>query len=79
MLDTTRRVATPEQVLAAAGTQASGQFYAELYVGLYYEAIGNKALARQHITAAAADKFAAAGDYMHMVAKVHLGILQKQK
>ena len=69
----------PEQVLSAAGTQLSGQFYAELYVGLYYEAEGNKRLAQQHIAAAAADRFASAGGYMHMVARVHLGILQLQR
>src|SRR6185436_2366457 len=35
-----RGTKTPEDVLKAAGTQASAQFYAELYVGLYYEATG---------------------------------------
>jgi hypothetical protein len=69
----------PEEVLAAAGSQPRAQFYAELYVGLYYEATGNKRLALQHITAAAADRFAAPGLYMHMVARVHLGILQLQR
>jgi len=69
----------PEEVLAAAGTQLRGQFYAELYVGLYFEATGNKRLAQQHIAAAAADRFASAGDYMHLVARVHLGILQLQR
>jgi lipoprotein NlpI len=67
---------TPQDVLAAAGSQVQGQFYARLYLGLYYEAIGNKALALEHIRAAAADRFAAAGGYMHMVAKVHLSLLQ---
>src|SRR6185295_13934232 len=37
----------PEEVTKAAGTQPSAQFYAELYLGLYYEATGNKALALQ--------------------------------
>jgi lipoprotein NlpI len=69
----------PENVLSAAGTQARAQFYAELYVGLYYEALGNKRLAQQHIGNAAADKFAAPGLYMHMVARVHLAILQLQR
>jgi hypothetical protein len=58
-----------------AGLQVSAQFYAELYVGLYFEALGEDALALEHITAAADDRFARAGGYMHMVAKVHLGIL----
>jgi hypothetical protein len=69
----------PEDVQAAAGTSLSGQFYARLYLGLYFEAMGNAALAREHITAAANDRFAAAGGYMHTVAKVHLGILQLRK
>lgn len=74
-----RGIRKPEDVLTAAGTQLRGQFYAELYVGLYYEAMGNKRLAQQHIAAAADNRFATAGDYMHRVAKVHLGILQLQR
>ena len=68
----------PEEVMAAAGTTSEAQFYAHLYVGLYAEAIGNKRLASEHITAAAADRFAAAGGYMHRVAKVHLELLQRK-
>ena len=67
----------PEDVLAVAGTQPSAQFYAHLYLGLYYEALNNKALALEHITAAATERFASAGGYMHTVAKVHLGILRE--
>jgi lipoprotein NlpI len=70
---------TPEQVLAAAGNQPDGRFYAQLYLGLYFEAIGNQQLALEHITAAAADQFAQAGGYMHTVAKVHLALLQRKK
>jgi len=66
---------TPEQVLEAAGPRASAQFYAQLYVGLYFEAFGDERRALEHITAAAADQFAIEGGYMHTVAKVHLGIL----
>jgi hypothetical protein len=69
----------PESVLSAAGLQPRAQFYAQLYVGLYYEATGNKRLAQQHIGNAASDRFAAPGLYMHMVAKVHLTILQLQR
>ena len=69
---------TPEQVLAAAN-QSEGQFFAQLYIGLYFEAIGNDRLALQHITAAAADRFAPAGGYMHTVAKVHLALRQRKK
>ena len=66
---------TPDDVLAAAGGEAAAQFYARLYVGLYSEALGKKDLALEHIKAAAADRFAAAGGYMHMVARVHLAVL----
>jgi lipoprotein NlpI len=61
----------PEKVLAAAAGSLSGQFYAELYVGLYYEALGNDALALKHLTAAAADRFAKVGGYMYTVARLH--------
>jgi lipoprotein NlpI len=62
----------PEQVIAAAGTAPGAQFYAQLYLGLYFEAMNDPARAHAHITAAAADRFADAGGYMHMVARVHL-------
>jgi lipoprotein NlpI len=70
---------TPEQVLAAGGTGLEGQFYAHLYVGLYYEAVGNGKGAREHITRAAQDRYASAGGYMHRVARVHLGLLRRRK
>ena len=75
--DMFRGVRRPEEVLTAGGAETAGQFYAQLYVGLYYEALGNKPKALEHITAAAAERFAAVGGYMHTVAKVHLGILQR--
>ena len=62
----------PAQVLTAAGRDSSGQFYAQLYLGLYYEALGDARRAREHITAAAQERFAGEGGYMHMVARVHL-------
>lgn len=67
----------PEKVLAAAGASTAAQFYAQLYVGLYFEAIGRKADALAHIKAAAADRYASAGGYMNRVARVHLAILQR--
>jgi lipoprotein NlpI len=70
---------TPEKVLAAAGTRPTSQFYAHLYVGLYDEALGDKKGALEHISAAADDRFAAPGGYMHTVARVHLRILERQK
>ena len=75
--DMFRGVRRPEEVLTAGGAETSGQFYAQLYVGLYYEALGNKPKVLEHLTAAAAERFAAVGGYMHTVAKVHLGILQR--
>src|SRR5262245_44475597 len=69
---------SPEEVLASAGATTESQFYAHLYIGLYAEALGNKRLASEHITAAAAERFAAAGGYMHRVAKVHLELLQRK-
>jgi lipoprotein NlpI len=67
-----RGALTADDVLKAAGNSNGGQFYAHLYIGLYSEALGRNDLALKHITEAASDRFAAAGGYMHMVAKVHL-------
>lgn len=66
---------TPEQVLRAGGSSASGQFYANLYVGLYAEAVGDAARARAALDVAASDRFRSAGGYMHMVATVHVARL----
>lgn len=68
----------PEEVLSAAGKQPEALFYAHLYMGLYYEALGVRDRALEHITAAAADRYAQLGGYMHMVARVHLGTLQRK-
>jgi outer membrane protein assembly factor BamB len=70
---------SPESVLAAAGDRPEAVFFARLYLGLYFEALGNKTRALEHITEAAADRYAPVGGYMHAVAKVHLGILQRGK
>jgi lipoprotein NlpI len=67
-----RGVTTPDAVMKAAGTGSEGQFYGNLYVGLYLEATGQRALALSHIKAAASDRYEAVGGYMHMVARVHL-------
>ena len=48
------------------------QFYGHLYLGLYFEALGMKDRALEHIKIAAADRFEPYGGYMHMVARVHL-------
>jgi lipoprotein NlpI len=62
---------TPEAVLAAAGQSTSARFFAELYVGLYYEANGNKTAGLTHLKAAASAQYANAGGYMHRVAMLH--------
>jgi lipoprotein NlpI len=63
---------TTDDVLKAAGTSPSAQFYAHLYVGLYSEAVGRKDAAVKHLKEAAAERYAPVGGYMHMVATVHL-------
>ncbi len=62
---------SPDAVLTAAGQSLSARFFAELYVGLYYEATGNKAAGVTHLKAAASNQFASAGGYMHRVATLH--------
>ena len=69
---------TPEQILAAAGAGTESQFYAQLYAGLYFEALGRNDRALAHISKAADDRYAVGG-YMHMVARVHLGLLQRSR
>lgn len=68
-----RGTTTPDAVMAAAARgRPRALFYAHLYVGLYHEALGVDQAARRHIASAAAEQYAAAGGYMHMVARVHL-------
>ncbi len=77
--------AAPEDVLTAARAGYSSRaqlkqqlFYAHLYLGLYYEAIGEPQLARENIFNAAKD--ANENDYMGEVARVHADWLrQKEK
>ncbi|MBI3416291.1 MAG: tetratricopeptide repeat protein [Verrucomicrobia bacterium] len=75
--------AKPEDVLAAAksGDQRIGFmerkfFYAHLYLGLYYEAIGDAKLAREHIFQAA--EKSGDNDYMGDVARIHAELLRQQ-
>jgi lipoprotein NlpI len=74
-----RGAVKPEEVLEAPGADPTGQFYANLYVGLYFEAIGDARRAREHISVAAAERNAALGGYMHTVARVHVERLQRRK
>lgn len=64
----------PEDVLAA-GAQAGGaaEFYADLYVGLYHEAMENREESFRLI-ARAAESAASEGNYMGDVARVHLAL-----
>ena len=62
--------------MAAAGTRPDGQFYAHLYLALYAEAAGDRALTLEHLKSAAASRYASVGGYMHMVARVHLALLE---
>jgi lipoprotein NlpI len=70
---------TAEEVLAAASTTKKDQpmFYAHLYLGLYYEALGEPVKAREHIVKAARDF--SADHYMGDVARIHASVLEKRK
>lgn len=63
---------TEAQVMKAAGTDPTAQFFARLYVGLFLEATGNAERGRVQIEIAAEERFARYGGYMHDVARVHL-------
>jgi lipoprotein NlpI len=76
--------ATPAEVIAAAEAvpeRADGAerklalFYAHLYLGLYHEAQGDAAAAKEHILLAA-EKYAG-DDYMGDVARVHAAVLKR--
>jgi len=62
----------PAQVFAAAGSDPSALFFAQLYVGLYLEANDEVAKGRAQIALAADPRNARVGGYMHDVARVHL-------
>ena len=66
-----RGTMTPEEILKVAGNEPSAKFFAELYVGLYYDATGDRTRATEHLRAAAAERYASAGGYMHRVAQLH--------
>lgn len=72
----------PEEVIRVAeGARLSADaknealFYAHLYVGLYYDVLGNEAKAREHLTAAV--KKHQIGHYMWDVGNVHLARMKK--
>lgn len=73
----------PEEVMqvAKAGKPSANEkahrlFYAHLYLGLYYESLGEAKKALEHLTAAADEEFAVGG-YMWDVARVHRDIRAK--
>jgi lipoprotein NlpI len=73
---------TPEEVSAAAEAAPASRgyepvFYANLYLGLYYEAIGDGAKAREFMRKAAAR--AKENGYMGDVARVHPALKSKPK
>jgi lipoprotein NlpI len=74
--------AKPEDVLTAARADKPGPeqlkqrlFYAHLYLGLYFEAAGDKKQALEHLTKAAEEY--AMNHYMGDVARVHVALLRK--
>jgi lipoprotein NlpI len=72
----------PEAVLKAAETDASPeqlnqqQFYANLYVGLFYDITGHPDLARSHLRVAESHRI---DHYMWEVARVHAGLLGQRQ
>ncbi len=68
---------TQADVLRAAGAAPGAQFFAHLYLGLFAEARGDGRRALEEIAAAADPRYAGAGGYMHMVARVHLALLKR--
>jgi lipoprotein NlpI len=72
-----RGALAPDRVIALARGDVDAEFYAQLYVGLYFEALGRKVESLEHIRAAAEQRFREAGGYMHMVARVHLALLRQ--
>jgi len=67
---------TPEKVFDVAKTP-DAQFYANLYVGLYYDATGNPKLAADYISKAA--QYSGEGNYMVDVAHVHDRVLKSKR
>jgi len=74
---------SPAEVLKAAHADSPGaedlklrRFYAQLYIGLFYDAEGNQKLAREHIVAAEQHRLS---HYMWDVAGYHATLLRQQK
>jgi lipoprotein NlpI len=67
-----------DKVLSVAAGRPESEFYGHLYVGLYLEALGRQDSALEHIKAAAGERYAQAGGYMHLVARTHLAARQRR-
>jgi tetratricopeptide (TPR) repeat protein len=66
-----RGTITPDAILKVGGADSSARFFAELYVGLYYDAAGDRTRAIEHLRRAADPRYEADGGYMHRVAQLH--------
>lgn len=62
---------------AGSGTGTGPEFYAHLYLGLYYEAMGDAGNSRAHI--AKAVQLKQSGSYMWQVARVHQEIRERSE
>jgi lipoprotein NlpI len=69
---------SPDAVMKAVGSDPSALFYAHLYIGLWYEALGKKEDSLQRIRLAAKPDYAEFGGYMHDVARVHLALRTRE-
>ena len=81
LYDLLRGLTRPDRLMdaaMAAGT-LEAEFDAHLYLGLYYEVLGDTERTRIHITAAATDRFKNVGGFMHAAARVHLQQLQRRR
>jgi len=73
-----RGIRTPAELLDEADKSvAVAQFYAHLYVGLYFDAMGDRKGAIEQLTIAAGDPLREEGGFMNAVAHVELARLQK--
>ncbi len=68
---------SPEDVLRAGADGTQSQFYAYLYAGLYLEALGDTEGGLSYIRRAAEDRYRGGG-YMHTVARIHAGLLERR-
>ena len=53
-------------------SSSKDEFYANLYLGLYREALGDKDSAKTLMRAAVGGKYKSSGDYMYDLARVHM-------